>query len=275
MATDDPGAAVQSKPRLPLHTMAGFSLIERLAGIILANRFVWLVLLLAWATVAQISYWQVLYPRFDTFELLAHISVILELAVVCMAALIIGSYQQVQAAWARRFSKYKFSMLYWALAGILCIVLLYAIMIAPVLYFHRYPELVEHDLRVPLMLLQRYLLVLLTVLFAYNLGLIFRLYFRFPWWLSAIAVVLCHVGAGYWVSWLSYTNEVYARLNDVFYYNMLAVRFEWFPALSQPVLFHNMELGFFNHYFSIAASVFGVSLLLWLPKAIAQSGNQK
>lgn len=262
----------QSQSAKPL---AGFSAIEKLAGIILSNRFIWVILLIAWASVAHISYWQVRYPRFDTLELLSHLSVILEFALIIFVALILGGFPAVRLAWDKRYPAHRFSLVFCGIAGVLCIVVLYALLIAPVLYFHRYPELVEHDVRVPLMLLQRYMLVLLTALFSYNVGLVLRLYFRFPWSLSALFAVLSQIGVGYWVSWLSFTKENYARLNDVFYYNMLADRFEWFPALSQEMLFHNIEQAYFNHYFSIAAAVFVVSLLLWMPKAIAQSGSLK
>lgn len=261
----------QSKPTKHL---GGFSAIEKLAGIILANRFIWLVLLIAWASVAHLSYWQLLYPRFDTFELLAHISVILEVALVGFVVLILGSFPLIRVAWEKRFPGSRFSMVYAGIGGVLCIVLLYAVLIAPVLYLHRYPELVEHEVRVPLMLLQRYLLVLMTALVAYNVGLIFRLYFRFAWWICALFALLCQIGVGYWVSWLSFTKENYARLNDVFYYNMLADRFAWFPDLSQKMLFHNIEPAYFNHYFSIAVTVFVVSLLLWIPKAVAGLPNR-
>ena len=203
--------------------MPPLTVLERTAGIQLSNRFIWLAVLAAIYLVGQLSFvqWQtgtqLGHPRFDTLDLMSLLMAIIEAALVACALLLALGTPQTRRSWYARHPRESFSYIAAGIGGGLALVLLTAIMLAPVLYLHRYPELVEQaNMRIPLMLLQRGTLVLVAVLISYNLILVLRHVLRLPWWLAGVLGLLAHAGLGCYVTYLSYYNSSYERLNYVF-----------------------------------------------------------
>jgi hypothetical protein len=247
--------------------------LERLTLLHLRNRFVWLVVILDLILIGQLSMMQARYQRFDTLQLMSHITVCLEAGLLAVALICALATPRVREAWyagAAAREAGPFSYFGSALAGNLAITLALVVLLLPVLWLHRYPELltIEHPVSIPLMLLQRAALLLAAVLLTHNVLLILRYYLRAPWLLCALLAGAFHVGLGLGVTYLSYNNELLARLNDVFYYNQLWQYNDALPKgwLQRGELYHNIEQPYFGYFFS-ALILWAVSMLLLAPGA--------
>jgi hypothetical protein len=247
--------------------------LERLTLLHLRNRFIWLVVLLDLILIGQLSVMQARYQRFDTLQLMSHITVCIEaglLAVALICALATPRIREAWYAWSVPRDGGPFSYFGSALAGNLTVTLAMLTLLLPVLWLHRYPELLtaEHPISIPLMMLQRVALLLAAVLLTHNVLLILRYYLRVPWWLCAVLATAFHVGLGLGVTYLSYNRELLARLNDVFYYNQLWQYSDALPKgwLQRGELFHNIEQPYFGYYFT-ALVIWALTMLLLIPQA--------
>jgi hypothetical protein len=254
-------------------TKAVLDSLERLTIIHLRNRFVWLAVILDLILIGQLSFMQARYQRFDTLQLLRHITVCLEaglLAVAVICALATPRIRQAWYEWAVPRDAGRFSYFGSALAGNLVVTLAMVILLLPVLWLHRYPELLtaEQPVSIPLMMLQRAALLLAAVLLTHNVLLILRYYLRLPWTVCALFAIAFHIGVGLGVTYLSYTTEIFHRLNDVFYYNQLWQYSDALPKgwLQRPDIFHNIEQPYFGYYFT-ALIIWALTMLLLIPQA--------
>jgi hypothetical protein len=250
-----------------------FDALERLTLFQLRNRFVWLVVVLDLILVGQLSFMQARYQRFDTLALMSHITACIEaglLAVALICALATPRIREAWYAWAVPRDAGRFSYFASALAGNLTVTLAMLVLLVPVLWLHRYPELLtaEQPVSIPLMMLQRVALLLAAVLLTHNVLLILRYYLRLPWTACAVIAGAFHIGVGLGVTYLSYSTELLLRLNDVFYYNQLWHYSEALPKgwLQRPDVFHNIEQPYFGYYFS-ALVIWALTVLLLVPQA--------
>jgi len=248
--------------------------LERVAGIQLSNRFVWFVVAVTLLNIAMASVSQIQFQRFETLDLMAINGMFLELGLtLCMLILLLAT-PMTRRRWEERLPGLPFSYILNGIAAVLNCCLLLLLMLAPVLLVHRYPALEEAGIRIWLMLGQRQLLVLFAVLISANLLQIARYPLRLPWQAAGLIGAASQIGIGYYVAYLSYYNETFLRLNDVFYYNQLSKRFDWFPELTTQHVFHNIEAPWFGQYAGAAALAWLFTLLLWLPAAAALSRRQ-
>jgi len=260
--------------------------IERLALLHLRNRFVWLTLGLALALIGQLSYMQYRFNRFDTLTLMSHITVVIEAALLAVALICALATPRIREAWYQwaisrdtasgSQAAGRFSYFLSALAANLTITLALLVLLLPVIYLHRYPELLraEHPVNVPLMMLQRSALLLAAVLVSYHVALMLRYYLRLPWWTAALGALAFHIALGYGITYLSFTTEAFRRLNDVFYYNQLWHYSDAIPKLERPEIFHNIEQPYFSYYFG-ALVVWALTLLLLVPQTMRMSERDK
>lgn len=258
------------------------AILERAAGIQLSNRWLWLIFALGLYALLHLSYLQwhsstaLQAPQFDTLELMALLMAVTEATLLLAALVLVCATPATRAAWYRRHPRIRFSYIASGIGGAALIVLFLVLLLAPVLYLHRYPELAtEAGMRIPLMMLQRALLVACALLISYNVMLLLQHVARLPLWLAGILGVTAHVGLGYAVAYVSFTSKAYERLNDVFYYNQLWRYFDWFPKLQARQVFHNIEMPYFGYYVGLAAIAAIFLMLLWLPRASTRTTAEK
>jgi len=257
------------------------TILERTAGIQLSNRFIWLVFSAALYLIGQLTYvqWQTGqggHPRFDTLDLMSLIMAMIEAALVLTALMVALGTERTRQAWYKRFPQQPFSYLAAGIGGCLVVWLVLALLLVPVLYFHRYPELVsEAQVSIPLMMLQRSLLVSCAVLISYNFLLMLHYVLRFPWWLAGLLGLAAHVALGFAVSYFSYHMLTLERLNYVFYYNHLWKYTDLVPMIQLSVEYHNVEMPYFAYFLGAGSIAAIVIMLLWLPRASTLSAKEK
>ncbi|MBN2081540.1 hypothetical protein JW859_04950 [bacterium] len=273
-------AAASEEAKQPTTHMPALTVLERTTGIQLSNRFIWLVFIAALYLIGQLTYvqWQTGqagHPRFDTLDLMSLIMAIIEAALVLTALMVALGTERTRQAWYKRFPQHPFSYLAAGVGGCLVVWLMLALLLAPVLYFHRYPELVsEAQVRIPLMMLQRSMLVSCAVLISYNFLLMLRYVLRCPWWLAGGLSVIGHVAMGYLVSYYSYHMLTLERLNYVFYYNHLWKYTELVPMIQLSVEYHNVEMPYFAYFLGAGSIAAILVMLLWLPRASSMSAKE-
>ena len=275
-ATDGAGP-----PAKPAQGMNPLLVLERTAGIQLSNRFIWLVVAVGLYLILQLSYiqWQtgtkLGNPRFDTLELVSILLAVCEFTLLAVAVLITVGTSRTRQAWYRKYPRERFSWIAAGFGGILALIMVQAVLLVPILVLHRYPELIEAGIRIPLLVLQRVVLLNCVLIFSYNLILVLRHVLRLPWALAGIGGVACQVGTGYLVTALSAHNEGLARLNDLFIYNQLWHYFDRFPKLTSVALYHNIQMPYLAYYLGFGSIAALVSLVFWLPRASTLSTREK
>jgi hypothetical protein len=274
---DAPGREAPASP----DRLGPLAILERTAGIQLSNRLLWLVFALGLYALLHLSYLQwhsstaLQAPQFDTLELMALLMAVIEATLLLAALVLACATPATRTAWYRRHPHIHFSYIASGIAGAALLLLLLALLLAPVLFLHRYPELVtEAGMRIPLMMLQRALLVACTLLVSYNLMLLLHHVARLPLWLAGILGMAAQAGLGYATTSISYAHKDYERLNDVFYYNQLWRYFDWFPKLQARQVFHNIEMPYFGYYLGLAAIAAVFLMLLWLPRASTRTTTE-
>lgn len=262
--------------------MPALVVLERTAGIQLHNRFIWLVCAAALYLIGQLSFvqWQtgrqLGLPRFDTMDLMSLLMAIIEGALVLCAVLLALSTPRVSASWRARHTGQPFSYVAAGIGGALILILLLLVLLVPVLALHTYPQLAaEAKVRIPLMMLQRGLLVLSAVLIGYNFILLLRYAARLPWWLAGILGVACYGGFGYYITYASYYGKVLERLNYVFYYNHLWEYFDWVPNLQLSAEFHNIQMPYFAYFLGAGSTAALIVMLLWIPGASTLGARER
>ncbi|MCC7479699.1 hypothetical protein IT575_14755 [bacterium] len=264
-ASDPPASAspeAAGNARLSL-----FAQIEKLAALQFGNRYLWLALILGLYMLGQLSWWQYKYMRFNTLELLGHLTGVLHVTLIALALILVLATPATALAWARRYPGQNFSFVACGLSAPLVLTPFYLALVLPLLILHRYPDLSHAaGISVPLMLLQRGLLLVCMAVVLNNLVLALRHNLRWAWGLCGGIALAAYLWLCYYLTWLSYTTEFWRRINDLFYFNMLWRFFPTFPNLQRPEVFHNMQEMFLPYLFS--AVLLGVfSALLWLPRA--------
>jgi hypothetical protein len=274
-------AREQDAPASP-RRLGPLAILERTAGIQLSNRWLWLIFALGLYALLHLSYLQwhsstaLQAPQFDTLELMALLMAVNEATLLLAALVLVCATPTTRAAWYRRYPRIRFSYIASGIGGAALIVLFLVLLLAPVLYLHRYPELAEQaGMRIPLMMLQRALLVACALLISYNLMMLLHHVARLPLWLAGILGMAAQAGLGYAVTYISFTSKDYERLNDLFYYNQLWRYFDWFPKLQARQVFHNIEMPYFGYYVGLAAIVAVFLMLLWLPRASTRTSAEK
>jgi hypothetical protein len=243
------------------------------------NRYIWLIFGCAVYLNGQLTFLQWSTARhgaeqFDTLELMSHLLVIIELAVLGQLMLMLGSTGQAIRHWREHYSQARFPYFAHACAAQLTAACLMLIQLLLLLYPHSYPQLLAEGINVPLMLMQRSFLIFLALCFSYNLGLLIRFYTRLPWQLCALVTAAVQLTLGYTVTIFSLRYDALVRLNSVFYYNELSHYIPAFPRLQHANLFHNIQMPYYGYY-SLAVVVASLFLTaLWLPRAIAL-GNRE
>jgi hypothetical protein len=262
--------------------MPALVVLERTAGIQLHNRFLWLVCALALYLIGQLSFvqWQtgrqLGMPRFDTLDLMSLLMAIIEGGLFLCALLLALSTPQVRRSWLARNSQQAFSFVAAGVGGALILVLLLLVLLAPVLALHTYPELAsEAMMHIPLMMLQRGMLVLSAVLIGYNFILLLRYVVRLPWWLAGMLGLAAYGAFGYSLTYASFHGKALERLNYVFYYNHLWKYFDWIPNLQLSSEFHNIQMPYYAYYLGAGAAAALVMMLLWIPGASIQGSREK
>jgi len=274
--------APERKAPASLRRMGPLAILERAAGIQLSNRWLWLIFALGLYALLHLSYLQwhsstaLQVPQFDTLELMALLMAVIEATLLLAALVLACATPATRTAWYRRHPHIRFSYIASGISGAAVLILILVLLLAPVLYLHRYPELVtEAGMRIPLMMLQRALLVACALLVSYNLMLLLHHVARLPLWLAGILGMAAQAGLGYAATYISYAYKDYERLNDVFYYNQLWRHFDWFPKLQAQQVFHNIEMPYFGYYVGLAAIAAVFLMLLWLPRASTRTAAEK
>jgi hypothetical protein len=242
--------------------------------LLLGNRIVWLAGGLALYFILQLSHIQyqsareVGNLRFEMFDLMAFLLLVIELGMMATLFIQLAAVNRTRQAWYERLPRVRFNHLAWGIAGQLILFLLAGVLLLPLLFLHTYPELVEAaGIRVPMMVLQRLLIISGVLLIAYNIALILRFVLRFPGWLAGICGVFLHFLMGLGVTYLSHSAKPYERLGDVFFYNQLWKYFSGFPNLQNANMFHNIQMPWLAYYVGALTVVWVITLLLWMPAA--------
>jgi len=260
-------AEASTPPATP--RLGALDALERIAAIQLSNRFIWLAAVMALLLIGQLSFVQLRTARFEHFTLMAYLTLIIEVALLASALLIGAATPRTAAAWSKRYSAHPFSYALHGLATVLSLALVLVLLLAPVLYLHRYPALTAQGIITPLMMLQRGSLLFLACLTAFNVLMILRVHLRTPWGLAACLAGAFHVALGYTVTYLSFVTEAMRRLNDVFYYGNLWSAIPGIPDLQRKEVFHNMEMPYISYYLAGGAGLWLLTYMLWAARAAA------
>jgi hypothetical protein len=241
----------------------------------LANRYLWLVFGCALYVNAQLTFIQWSTARhgaeqFDTLELMAHLLVVIESATVLISMLLLGAARAVVAGWQECYPSVKFPYLAYSCAIQIVIALHVLVQVVLLMYPHNYPQLRAEGIIIPLMLLQRAVLIYLVLTISLQIGWISRFYLRVPWSIAAICLLLAQVAFGYTITLQSLSRGYLTRLNSVFYYGYLPRYLPDFPDLRQANLFHNIQQPYFGAYLLIGISTAVILCGLWLPRAFSQ-----
>ena len=113
--------------------------IEKLIMLNAANRFIWLVFILAALLLLQLSLLQRNTMRFDTMDLVAILMAVLEGAAVITLALLLGATNRTREIWRERHPATPFSYIANAVAAMLLGVVLAFILLIPLILAHQYP----------------------------------------------------------------------------------------------------------------------------------------
>jgi hypothetical protein len=159
-------------------------------------------------------------------------------------------------------------------AGGITLLITLAVELLPLLYFHQYPELAQDGVHVPLLLLQRGLLIALGALAAYHVMLGLSLQLRLPSWAGAPLTLALYGWATLGLIRLSQDNSAFGRLNDLYYWNQLPAHLPDFPLLQTERWTHNMEPQWLGYYLLLFAGAAAATLVLWVPAAVLRDSRE-
>jgi len=239
------------------------------------NRFIWLTIMLAAVLIGQLTILQIralggsgYYGNgLSTFDLLASLMLIIESATLGVMLLSILGEDALVVAWKTRWPRRPFNPVAAGMSSMPTQLVAALILLLPTLYLHRYPELsAAQDISIPLTLLQRFLLLFLAIQLCTNITLILRWFTALPRWLCALLALCGYWGLGYWMTWLSYVNDQFMRLNDVFFYNQLWKHIAGYPELMRDRVTLDINRDFISFFLWMFAAV-SLTTLLWLPRA--------
>ena len=257
--------------------------LERTAGLILSNRFVWLIFSCGLYLILQLSYiqWRSMKysaaTRFDTLELAALIMFILEVTLLFTAVLTIGATEQHCKAWYKRWPSSPFSYTLHGIAGFLCFYLFELLLLVPILLLHSYPQLTEQGYNLVVMFLQRAVLLGLIIQLFSSIILIMKYVLRIPSSFALISGIILYLVFGYTLIYISSSNEELSRLNDLYFYNQLWKYIEVIPNLQREAVFTNMQAPgtpYFTYYTVASAVLWLLSIALWIPASVTWSNRE-
>ena len=268
LKANDCSATASLIGRPPSWTAACEAFIKQL----LANRFIWLVFFCALYVNAQLTYIQWATARhgaqqFDTLDLMSHLLVVIELATLACLMIGFAAAGHAAARWYKRFPKARFPYFAYAVAIQLVAALVMLVQLVFLLYPHNYPQLRAEGINIPLMLLQRALLIYLALSISTQLAWLVRMYTRLPWVPGAFFILAVQSGIGYGTTLLSLKHDALVRLNSVFYHGYLWRYLPQFPNLQHTNLFHNIQMPYLGAYIGIGLMASLILTALWLPRA--------
>jgi hypothetical protein len=164
--------------------------------------------------------------------------------------------------------------LYSALAGGVMVLLQFALLITPLLVIYNSPELAAKGIAVPLMMLQRGVLLCMCALAAYHLLLALQLQLRLPAALAFAAVLALYLWGSYELVRLSLGSATFSQLNDVFYWNQLPLHIDTLPRLGTERIVDRIDQAHFGYYASLGLVGCIVTLLLWIPGAMRADSRE-
>jgi hypothetical protein len=266
----DPGSTTPAPRRI-----GAMDALEQLAALQLRNRYIWLVFFVASYLLLQLTWIQINHERFETFSLLALLMAIIEGGVLAIGLVLTAAVPWTQKAWDKHTNGAPFSLPLNALATMLCMSLGAILLSAPMLYFHRYPELLaKSEINIPMMLLQRLLLLAIAAAVAVNIAYLVRCYLRLPWAVCAFIGLIWHAGLGLGVTYLSFSYAPMTALNDVFFYNQLWEYLDWFPKLVTKDVFHNIGMPNLAYFAGGALVLWILTYMLWMPRAVLMQARE-
>lgn len=272
---DNDNPAPDSKPAAPVPRQPGpAGQLDAMLKLLFGNRIMWLAGGMALYFILQLSHIQyqsardVGTLRFEMFELMAILLLIVELGMVAAMLIQLSAFSRTREAWYQHLPNVRFNHIAWGIASQLIVCLLASILLVPLLFLHTYPELVEAaGIRVPMMVLQRLLIISGILFVAYNIALILRYVLRFPSWLAGMCGIILHFLMGLGVTYLSHSDKTYERLGDVFFYNQLWKYLSGFPNLQNANMFHNIQMPWLAYYVGALVVAWILTLALWAPAA--------
>lgn len=238
----------------------------------LANRYAWLLFCCALYINAQLTYIQWSTGRqgteqFDTLELMSHLIAVMEAAALGITMLFISAAGPVVKRWGVEHPAAPFPYFAYAVAVQLSAAFFMLLHMLLLMFPHSYPQLRTEGIYIPVMLLQRVILIMIAISVSANFGWLLRFYTRIPWKATALAVMLAQLALGYGTTVLSLRYPVLVRLNSIFYYNELWRYIPNFPNLQHANLFHNIQLPYYAYYLSSGLLLVLLFTVLWLPRA--------
>ena len=206
-------------------------------------------------------------PGLNTFDLLATLLFIIEVATVGVMLLSLLAEPALERAWRQRFPERAFSRLAAGLSSTPVQFICAVVLLLPTLWIHRYPELSQaQGISIPLTLLQRWLLAFLSLQVATNLALILRWFTPLPRWANCALAFGGYWGFGYWLTLQSFVDDRFMRLNDVFFHNQLSRHLSGFPELMRLNVTLDIHRDFQGWFLALLGAAV-LTTLLWVPRA--------
>lgn len=259
-------SAPSPQPRRPAGLLPAIELALKLR---LVDRRLWLLAACGLFVTLTLTLVQARTQGFDTLQLMSRLSLVVECTLLLSAWLLAAG--SLQAREAHRLPRRHLAL---GLSGGVVLLLQLAVQLLPLLYFHQYPELAEEGVRVPLMLLQRGLLLVLGILATYHVMLGLRLQLRLPAWVAGPAGLLLYAWASLSFTRLSQHSSAFGRLNDLFYWNQLWLHLPTFPKLQTDYWTHNIEGTWLGYYLLLAGGAALLTLVFWVPAAFRHDARE-
>jgi hypothetical protein len=161
-----------------------------------------------------------------------------------------------------------------ALAGGVMLLLQFAVQTTPLLLLYWSPALAQKGLNLPLMMLQRGLVLCLCAVLAYHLLLALRLQLKLPMLVAFPVVLALYLWGTYGLVKLSLASAAAAQLNDVFYWNQLPLHLDFLPRLGTEHIVGKVEPQFLAYYLTLGLIACGATLILWVPAAVKMDARE-
>lgn len=244
--------------------------IEAVAGVLLSNRFLWLVLGIAGYFILQLCLVQQFHKRFHENVLGSLLCAVCEFTLLAVAVLLALSTPAARKALRGRFGPAGTAWISVGLGAMLVQVLTAVLLIAAIDALTLLPRLRETAPLLALTVMQRVTLLCLTAVLIYGCIMGLRFIFRLPWLWAGVAGIIAHFGIGYYITNLSSRIDALERLNDLFYYNALQTYLTFLPQMTRRLVYNNIETPYFGYYILATALLACGMLALWTPFAESQ-----
>ena len=240
--------------------------IERLAGLQLANRFIWLVLGVGAYFIIQLFAMQHFHQRFHENPLTSFTVGFIELSLLAVSiVLALATPAVILRLRRQRGVAPGFAAL--GIASALSLALCAALLVILTSGLWLLPKVRETAPQLPLTLLQRAVLLYCMALLTYNIAMGLRYIARLPWSIAGILAAAAHFALGYALTYLSSVYDAMQRLNDISYYNALQSLVSALPRLTRDLVYNNIEMPYYGYYVGVFMIIAVVTLWLWIPFA--------